>query len=140
VVSRVLTVPDPFARAFAALTLMGFVGFKDAGECIVGLGCQGLDDRHPPAPGAVAQSPRTSAARRQDIGCGASIMSRGSATIRSGRCTRARGVPLRPDHAALQFEQRHRWARSGSGPAHRMRLSPRQRTHETAGRPPRHGH
>lgn len=53
---------------------------------------------------------RTSAARQQDIGCGASIMSRASAATRSGRCTRASGVPLRPDHVVPQPEQRHRCA------------------------------
>ena len=54
--------------------------------------------------------PKACAARRYESGCGASTMSRASAAIRSGLCTRAIGVPLRPDQLAPQPEQRQRCA------------------------------
>src|SRR5680860_542955 len=59
-------------------------------------------------------------------------MSRTRATKRSGRCTRASGVPLRPDHVAPQAEQLHRCAPVRVRP-HRMRSSPPQRGQEVAG-------
>jgi hypothetical protein len=59
------------------------------------------------------ESPKARPARRHESGCGAAIMSRTSATIRSGLCTRAIGVSLRPDQLDQldpQPEQRHRCA------------------------------
>lgn len=64
--------------------------------------------------------------QRQDIGCGASIMPRASATTRSGRCTRASGVLLRPDQVAPQPEQFHRCAPVLVRPQ-QMRAPPPQR-------------
>jgi hypothetical protein len=79
-------------------------------------------------------APSASAPRRQDIGCGASIMSRASATTRSGRWTRASGVPLRPDHVAPHPEQFHRCAPVLVRP-HRLRASHPQRGQDAAGPP-----
>ena len=85
------------------------------------------------------EAPKRSAARRQYIGSGASTKSRARANTRSGRRTRAGGVPLRPDLVSRHPAQLRRCAPSGSGPtgcAFRRRSASTPPT----GRPPRHGH